>query len=422
MKWTSHRGLAKTLPWKQRYWPVQTYANRPIKMLDYKKRNYLSFGLISVLVAAISLMLLTISSVLAERVWSVDCSGCTQGLRIHILRTIPQPHFVTSVVWSPDGRYLSVGSLFEQNIVVYDTSDWKVISSFQRDRPAGNNNSVIQFINDSNNIIAPRIKEGSIWNIPPNNWNVSIQEWNIESGSISKNFPAIFDDERTQPYGLEEKDSEAKATAVSANNALIAASVGGSQDGHILIYRTSDSKILHDILCERYNIPAALAFSQDNRDLAVGGCTLNRVSIYDVQSGGLLSQTTVDEVDSNYNFILYNRNDDLIAVGSSGYEYGMVYLLNASNGSIVSSIPRAHATISNLQWLSNDRILVSYDAWHPDGSIAKIWDIKSLKVLAQFGGRHLQIVSINHDETLLAAVIGSEVIIAKIQQKSIGGW
>jgi hypothetical protein len=68
-----------------------------------------------------------------------------------------------------------------------------------------------------------------------------------------------------------------------------------------------------------------------------------------------------------------------------------------------------------MQWLKNrDYLLVSYDAWHPDGSIARVWDVESKAIVAEFGGNHLQISSLNPNGSVLASAIGSDVIISEV--------
>lgn len=373
----------------------------------------LLFSLIFVSVIVMSLTATAAYFYMQRKVWSVACPGCTWDTNFRPEITLPQENFVTSVVWSPNGKYLSVGSLFETKIAIYDTSDWKLIGQIQRDEAAGENNSVIQFTNDSQSIIAPRIKYKG-------NDDISVQKWNVEDKLISEDFPSIFGGESNKPFRLEARDAKAKADAISPDDASLAAAVGGSGEGHVLIWRTSDSKLVQDILCGRHTVPEALAYSPDGKYLAVGECLLHKISVYDARSGDQLFQTEVDVTEWLYNFISYSPDGDLIAVASSNDDHGMVTFLRALDGTVVASIPRAHATVSNFQWLTNNIVLVSYDAWNPDGGRAKIWDIDSGEVVGEIDGKHLQFVSMSPDRSHVAAVIGNKVVIGNVKQKLIG--
>jgi WD40 repeat protein len=190
---------------------------------------------------------------------------------------------------------------------------------------------------------------------------------------------------------------------------------------HIGYYDSDTAKIIQNIVCQRNNIPEALAFSPDGLEIAVGGCLLYKVSVYSVATGKPNFQTDVDPGSWLDNAISYNPKGTLIAVGSSRADFGKVTILNASGGSVLETLPDGpsdrliqlgeHAEITNLQWISNNLILTSYDASSPDGGIARIWDTTSLKIIGELQGNDLQLVSISPDGSRLAAVFGKKVVI-----------
>jgi WD40 repeat protein len=200
----------------------------------------------------------------------------------------------------------------------------------------------------------------------------------------------------------------------------VAGSVGGNNNGYVLVFSKKNHNILKKIECARHNVPDSISFSADQSELILGGCHYNEVEAYNVQTGHMTFQTQVDSGSWIYNFISYNTNGSLIAIGSSDGGSGTITLLKAEDGSIAGTLPRELATITNMQWLNDHLILVSYDGWNPGGSVAIIWDTNSKSIAAEFRGKHLQLASISPDGHQLAAIIGNDVYIGNLQNMNPG--
>ncbi|MDE1905557.1 MAG: WD40 repeat domain-containing protein [Rhodospirillales bacterium] len=198
-----------------------------------------------------------------DQVHSVACAGCTANRPFQTEKMLQLPYIISSLVWSPDGKYLAVGSLLESKVDIYDTSNWNLVSHIQAGA-AGEGGFVNQFTSDSKYLIRPRFTAHGTDN-------VSIQKWNPETNLIVGDFISIFQTEKGTTNDLEGHDSYPKAVATSVKNNLVAAAVGGSTYGHILIYNSIDYHVRQDILCGFHSSPNAIAFSRDNRELATGG-------------------------------------------------------------------------------------------------------------------------------------------------------
>jgi len=346
-------------------------------------------------------------------VWSVSCSGCTQSETFAPQVTLRQPSFVTSAVWSSDGKYLSVASEFERSINIYDTSNWKVISHFLRDSAAGDNNSVIQFDNGDDSLMVPRITT-------PSYEDVSIEKWSFSSNNSLKKYIAEIPQNGALSPVFDVSGSKPAAIAVSPSGVLLASSIGDKIGAYISVFRQDNDQILDTITCAPNSVPQAIAFSADSSKLTVGDCHLNEVENYDILTGKKVFVSDVDPGHWMYNFISYSPSGMLIAVGSSDAEHGTVIILNSGSGHIVETLPREHANITNLQWINDHLVLASYDGWDPDGGMARVWDTNSKSLVAAFAGRYLQFTSISPNGRQLAAAIGNQVIIGNLKNMSSG--
>ena len=354
-------------------------------------------------------------------VWSVACAECTWNKSFHQETILQQPWSVSSVVWSSDGRYLAVGSGFEGTFNVYDTKGWTLISNIQR-WDIGSNNSLVRFSDQNTALILPLIwgKNAQI-TAPTIDDNVSLEKWDIKRGIVTQKYYAHFPGENNRTFAWRRMASIARAIAVSSDGQFIAAAVGGK----VLIYDATSGSILQSIMCGPSNVPEALAFSPDSQDITAGNCSTHKISTYAIKTGEMKYQTAVDPGSELYNAVSYNQSGNLIAVGSSSGDHGTVTILQATNGDILGILPNPaavhssmsgeHATITNIQWIDNDLVLASYDAWNPDGSVARVWDVHSLHLVGEIGGNHLQMVAISPDGSRLAAVFEKNVIIGDIK-------
>jgi WD40 repeat protein len=358
------------------------------------------------------------------KVWPITCDGCSWHKSFHQETILEQPWTVSSVVWSSDGRYLSVGSAGEGIINIYDTKNWKLVSDIWR-WGGGGFQPLTRFSDQNTMLILPRIWDHNAnVNAPTIDDNVSFEKWDIEHNLIAKKYYAHFQNENDHTLDWRRAASIAKAVAVSQDSKLIAVTVQGG-GSRVLIYDAASGHVVQEIQCQPRNVPEALAFSPDSHDIVIGGCYLYKVSIYNVRTGNMKFQTVVDYGSYLYNAISYNSNGTLIAVGSSSGDHGTVTILKASDGSVLGVLPNSppapfsmggeHATITNLQWIDNNLILASYDAWNPEGSVARVWDTTSLKLVGGFRGNHLQLTAIGPDRSRLAAVFEKNVVIGDLK-------
>ncbi len=347
--------------------------------------------------APIAMLLPSSPSVLGELFGSelhrVECNGCSTGKTFKIVATLPRPHSLSSLVWSPDGKYLAVGSLIEAQVDIYDTSNLQLVSHITAGA-AGESNFMNLFTSDSQYLIRPTIGGSNIER-------VSMQKWDIASGTIAGNF-------LTETQG-----SRTVGVAASSTNNLIAGTGGVGISPDILLYNSNDYSVVQNIPCEPRAILGTMAFSNDGHDIAVGGCHDGYISVYNVDTGKIEFEASVARGAELYNFISYSPDDTLIAISSYDRDdHGRVVVLKNSDGSLVGYMPITDALITNLQWLDNDHVIVSYSAIDPDGSVARVWNVASQSLTAVYAARRLQMVSLSPNKSLIAAAIGDEIKIS----------
>jgi WD40 repeat protein len=347
-------------------------------------------------------------------VWPVACRGCSWHRSFHAMATLEQPWTVSSVAWSSDGKYLAVGSAGEGIVRIYDTNDWRLLSDIWR-WDTGGFQPLTRFEDQNATLILPRIWGKNAQIVAPNiDDSVSLEKWDINSNRIVQKYYAHFPDENEQSFGWRRAASIARAVAVSSDGRLIAAAVKGPPSG-VFIYDASSARVLQKITCGPANVPEELAFSPDGHNIAVAGCYTKEVSVYDLMTGSVKYQTVVEPGSEVYNAISYNQDGNLIAVGSSSAEYGTVTIISSSDGAIVRTSPTENATITNVQWLTADLILASYDSYNSGGSVARLWDAHSMNLIGEVGGNQLNIVAINPSGGRLAVASGKKVIVGDLK-------
>ena len=326
----------------------------------------------------------------------VECNGCSTAKRFKTVATLPQSYSVSSLVWSPDGKYLAVGNLIESQVNIYDTSNWQLVSHITAGA-AGGGNFMNLFTSDSEYLIRPRI--GAL-----NVAKVSMQKWDIKNSVVVGSF--FSETLGGYPPGM----------AASSVNNLIAAAGGNHGHADVMIYNSNDYSVVQNVPCEPRAVLSAIAFSNDGHDIAIGACHGRYISVYNIDTGVMKFQTNVDPAAWDFDFILYSPDAKLIGIASyDGNDHGRVAVLKASEGTLVGYMPISDALITNLQWLDNDHIIVSYSAIDPDGSVARIWDVNTQSLTAAYAARHLQMVSLSPDKSLIAAAIGNEIVVSRLK-------
>jgi WD40 repeat protein len=353
----------------------------------------------------------TLQTFFGPKLQPLSCNGCLLNESFSEQIDIKQPFFAGTVIWSPDGKFIAVPSLLGAKINVYETSHWKLIGSLDRTW-AGSGNSVFDFDSQSRHLLMPRIKD-------LDGYDVSSESWNFQSNSVSLKFYAIFQNEGLTSSYIEARDSFAKSLAL--NNDLLAVSVGGSNNGYIVIYDIKSTRIVRKIECTRYNAPTSISFSPNGRDISVSGCShTEHIESYDISSGEMHFATEVDPASWQYDYISYSPDGALIAIGSSSGISGVLTVLNSASGQVVGVSPRERAEVSNLQWIDESHVLVSYPPLNPDGSVARIWDVNDMKVVGGFSAPNLQAVSLSPDGSKIAAVVGKDVLIENLDGFLLG--
>ncbi len=291
-------------------------------------------------------------------VGTVACVHCSIQMQFHNEITLKGSSLVSSVVWSQDGKYLAVGHFQESLIDVYDTKTWGLVGSVIGD--AYSYNSLVRFVDNDENLLMPLTTgETQATPLPLNDYGVSLVKWNIFQGAVSQKYYASaeydkssFNSKGYQPPGFQGRTSTAGAVAVSADGQYVAAAI---QTG-VVIYNQSDSRVIQSIKCEFqygttsntfYNAPESIAFSPDSKEIAVGNCNRNHISVYNVSSGALIYLTPPIYADT-YNVIAYNADGSLIAVGMSDIDDGKLAIIRATDGAVLGYSQSEEATISNI--------------------------------------------------------------------------
>ncbi len=342
------------------------------------------------------------------------CSVSGQCENFKWVTTLKQPYFITSVVWSSNKKYLSIGSGFEGLINVYDTSTWSVVSTVER-WDIGGSSSLTRFSDKDADLILPRIWGKNAPVVEPTaDDDVSLEKWNILSSKVIQKYRIPLSSEDSKSFTHKREVSIARAVAVSSASGELAASVEAN-GGEIVLFQDNGVRVLHAIKCQYRGVSTALAFSPDGTKLVAGDCYIGEVAIFNTKTGNLMFKTKVDPTAYLYNAIAFNPSGTRLAIASSDNGSGILTVLRTTDGAVVSNSPKEYATITSLQWIGDDGVLVSYEAWEPSGSCARLWQVNPISVVAKVRGEHLQIASISPGGFFTAAVFGNEVVIGKAE-------
>ena len=239
----------------------------------------------------------------------------------HEIRRLPVKGYVNAVAWNADGTRLAALSNFGSTVTIWDTRTWAVLNEFHRYGGAYSFNS-LAFLPDGTLLTAtpvgdysqdPRYANTPLTDPRYNTLQIfSLIQWNPETGKPVRYIPDL---------GYPPKNLSVKVTdtfAVSANGSLIAGIGGGFST--VLLYDARRGALLHKItvppVSGRKDVARSVAFSPDDRDLAVGTMS-GKVEFFNVRNGALSHSITVYGEDYSCSALAYSPDGRLIAVGKA---------------------------------------------------------------------------------------------------------
>jgi WD40 repeat protein len=332
---------------------------------------------------------------------------------------------VSTLSWSTDGRYLLLGTFANTRLKVIDTKDWSVVGSITGVEAGEVDKSVMGFFPNGHTVLIPAQYSST-------SKTTSLQAWNASTNTIKKNFNDHFNDDT---FNDNKRYNWPKAIAISGDGKVLAGSVSGEK-GDVFVFDYDTSRIIQRIHCANL-VPEALALNGTGDVVVIGGCHVNKISFYDVKTGQLKYETYVGNRSDEYNFISFSPDEAKVAIASSDSVHGTITVLRGTDGSLLQEFPREQASITNMQWIGNDRILVSYDNVNPGGSMARIFDLSSGQCVEEFGRTDfnlisfglylasggvniiptgLELVSMDNSTARVALSTGWRVIIARVQK------
>jgi WD40 repeat protein len=210
---------------------------------------------------------------------------------------------LNAVAWAPDGTQLAVLSQYGSRINVISVNNWSIVRRIERAGNAYSQNS-FSFL-DNGQIItsSPQVNAEN-----PG----SLMLWGV-NGLVAGYFPADLNDANFSGIRL----SPALIFVASRDRAFVAA-VNGATSREILVFDSVSRRLIRSIDFSQplraTGFPRSLAFSPDNKKLAVG-MSGGAVYIFDVNNGELQKTFVVSPRDMSCSAIVYSPNGEFIATG-----------------------------------------------------------------------------------------------------------
>jgi WD40 repeat protein len=269
--------------------------------------------------------------------------------------------------FSPDGRYVAIGDIYNDSVVLLESTNAKFLRKFNGLTgprcAAFSANSKTLAIGDSEHIIR-------LWDVETGNEIKIRDKASVFSGPL-----AISSDNKTLaicgPIGVQllslpdvklrvglENDTQPKCLAFAPIGALL---VTGSQDGYLRFYETVSGKERRKILAHfekndglEPRPVAAVTFSPNGKLLASGGFD-STVRVWDVETGKLINEWK----DRNgWVFsVAFSHDGKTVAAGGCSSRSMTTCVWEVESGKLVRNLEDSWATA--LAFSENDDILVS---------------------------------------------------------------
>ena len=198
-----------------------------------------------------------------------------------------------------------------------------------------------------------------------------------------------------QIFELEGHTATARAVAWSPDAATIAS---GSDDGTVILWDAETGEALHT-LDANFFFGNGVAFSPDSHQIAATGGNGRTLRIWDVATGGLLSDIAVGRVPF---FIAWSPDGAQIAVSSLADETGgKVFVYDADSGELVIDVTMPDSNTTGLAYSPDGTRLLS-GAFQAE--IAQEWDAVTGEPLVTLMGHTQPVVwaAYSPDGTLIA--------------------
>lgn len=333
---------------------------------------------------------------------------------------------VEHVAYSPDGRFIAAA--WQQRdpsrnfgVVMWDARTgrsldrWEYRGSYLRD---------LTFLDDGKSLVA-----GGTW-------------WDIESGKVvrlreNRRARTIRRDGRRwvfsgDKYGIvhffDHQLGESIATVIvktkvngyeqfafSPKGKLAA---GSTYDGQLHLYSGDDGKHLRALPLGEEGIASLLAFSPDERWLAVGGGYLSRVRVYDTKSGDVVAELARQENDADVTTLAFTPDGRYLA---SAGDDKKVRFWSVTRGEDVQVFDTGIDQVNGLAFSPDGSRLVTggrVGSWAGGYGQLRVWDLKSGRPLmeSERSQRRYQRIAFSPNGRMVAARIsGNQIHIFQVK-------
>jgi WD40 repeat protein len=285
----------------------------------------------------------------------------------HVLRTLQQKSWITSLVWSPDGKRLATTGILSPDITVWNPETGEIVRRLTRQRGYGES---LAFIDGGRYLLTSAAMDTP---------GVALSLWDLNTGEITREIDGLFPGKGPAYNG-------ARLFALDPEKRL-GVFIPVQRPGQLIGIFDARDWTQKGTLSVPKDIPNALAISPDGKLLAVGTIT-GRVALFDLASRTLVR--TIEAYgphEAGVASLAFSPDSRFIATGPTlsifrpeGPERELVAhipedpirIWNVTDGKLARSFKAKLGPVRSLAWSPDGKYLVS-----GTDDAARLWRVDS---------------------------------------------